>query len=235
TGTWLLENSGYRSWLKANESKLLWCFGNPGVGKTVLASIVIEDISKRYPISQGTGIAFTYCSYRDEASAKDPKKFLATFILQLARQRKHLFPSLVHLYDTHRRDARKPSFSTLRSVLFSLLEEFDTLFLLYDALDECEMRQELMKLLHDLVNTGNRCCIKLFVTSRKEPDIEQAFRDTQKVEIAAVRVAQDIEVYVDYELQNRLQNGDLILQDSGMKAVILDTLCNRAGGMCVFD
>ncbi|KAF8544606.1 hypothetical protein BDD12DRAFT_872574 [Trichophaea hybrida] len=232
TGTWLLENSDYRCWLRANESKLLWCFGNPGVGKTVLASIVVEDISKRHPISQRTGIAFAYCSYRDEAAARDPKKFLATFILQLARQRKNIFPSLVDLYATHRRDARKPSFSTLRKVFCSMLENFDTLFLLYDALDECEMRQELVEFLHDLFSIPSSCCIKLFVTSRKEPDIERAFRDTKKVEIAAIRVAPDIKAYVDYELQKRLQNGNLIIQDLGLKDAILDNLCNRAGGMC---
>ncbi|KIM30816.1 hypothetical protein M408DRAFT_271003 [Serendipita vermifera MAFF 305830] len=36
TGTWLLENDGFKKW-KLGEEKMLWCSGIPGAGKTVLA------------------------------------------------------------------------------------------------------------------------------------------------------------------------------------------------------
>ncbi|KAF8531592.1 hypothetical protein BDD12DRAFT_914661 [Trichophaea hybrida] len=202
------------------------------LGITVLASLVIEDISNRYPISQTTSIAFAYCSYRDESFAKDPKKFLTTFILQLARQRDELFPSLVDLYITHQRDARKPSFSSLRNVLLSMLDEFDTLFLLFDTLDECEQRQmDFIPFLQDLVGRSNNCCVKLFITSRKEADIEKEFSNTPKIEIEALKVAEDIEDYVKYELRKRLESGELRLKQADLQQSILENLCGRAQGM----
>lgn len=51
TGLWLLTHPVFSEWLKASSStcKILWCPGNPGVGKTVLALVLESAISlKRY-------------------------------------------------------------------------------------------------------------------------------------------------------------------------------------------
>ena len=37
TGKWIFEDVGYRAWQESRKSKLLWLFGGPGTGKTMLA------------------------------------------------------------------------------------------------------------------------------------------------------------------------------------------------------
>ena len=78
--------------------------------------------------------------------------------------------------------------------------------------------------------------IKLFVTSRKESDIERVFRQRSfpKVEIEAERVDHDIAIYVKAQLEQRIQDERLILRKQVLQDKILTTLTTKARGMCVF-
>jgi len=198
-----------------------------------IRSIVVEDISLRYPTSQRTGVTFAYCSYKDPKTSKDPTAFLASFVLQLARQREELFRPLKDLYTTHSRDARTPNFSTLCEVFRSIVAYYDALFVIFDALDECEQRADYMKFLQELVcNVGrSSCCIKLFVTSRREHDIQRAFSTTPKVEVAAEKVQHDIDSFVKHEIQERKNEGHLALNNPDLEARVIESLCSRASGM----
>jgi len=37
TGMWFLELAEFQDWLKNDTNNILWCKGDPGVGKTILA------------------------------------------------------------------------------------------------------------------------------------------------------------------------------------------------------
>ena len=37
TGTWFLELAEFQDWLNNDTNNVLWCKGDPGVGKTILA------------------------------------------------------------------------------------------------------------------------------------------------------------------------------------------------------
>ena len=78
--------------------------------------------------------------------------------------------------------------------------------------------------------------VKLFITSRKEPDIERAFQQNSipTIEVKAANVDSDIEVYVKAQIELRLQNCSLELRDMALKNKILSVLTTKAGGMYVF-
>jgi len=203
----------------------------------LFSTVVLEDITEKYPASPNVGIAFAYCSYKDQSN--DPKRFFTSFLLQLARQREELFPKLVDFHAMNQRDGRKTAsctFDSLRWLVLSMVKEFRILFLIFDALDECENRGPFMGFFQELVSDSEDGghCVKLFVTSRREVDIERAFRSTPRIEIAATKIQQDIEQYVEFEIQRRIDGNHLILQDTeDLKKEIFSTLCNRAGGMYV--
>ncbi|KAL8976584.1 MAG: hypothetical protein Q9205_007435 [Flavoplaca limonia] len=71
TGTWLLESSEYRSW-RVGSGNILWCHGIPGAGKTVLASVVVEDL-KYAPAEENRAFAFLYCKLQRKGPADVPK------------------------------------------------------------------------------------------------------------------------------------------------------------------
>ncbi|PYI02763.1 hypothetical protein BO78DRAFT_213479 [Aspergillus sclerotiicarbonarius CBS 121057] len=47
-----------------NDNQTLLCTGIPGVGKTILTSIVIEHLEEKYHDDRSVGIAYIYCNFR---------------------------------------------------------------------------------------------------------------------------------------------------------------------------
>ena len=51
TGQWLLDSAEFQAWLEADH-QTLFCPGIPGAGKTILTSIVVEELTTRFPMTQ---------------------------------------------------------------------------------------------------------------------------------------------------------------------------------------
>ena len=67
TGSWLLEEPNFRKWVNSESSnRTLWCPGDPGTGKTVITSIVVDHLVKTI-VSDRVRIAYVYCDYKDQA------------------------------------------------------------------------------------------------------------------------------------------------------------------------
>jgi DNA replication protein DnaC len=96
TGQWLLDSPEYQEWLQTGKQSL-FCPGIPGAGKTILTSIIVENLVHHNP---NIGIAYLYCNFRrhDEQKAED---LLASLLKQLAQTRPHLPESVKSLYDAH--------------------------------------------------------------------------------------------------------------------------------------
>ena len=56
-GQWLLETDEFRKWSKGKAYSVLWCPGNPGAGKTVIASIAVDSIAEKF---RGQNVAIIY-------------------------------------------------------------------------------------------------------------------------------------------------------------------------------
>ena len=52
---------------------MLFCPGIPGAGKTILTSIVVDDLTTRFSNDPSVGIAYVYCNFRrrDEQKAEE--------------------------------------------------------------------------------------------------------------------------------------------------------------------
>jgi hypothetical protein len=71
----------------------LFCPGIPGAGKTILTSIVVDNLCNRFHNDATVGIAYVYCNFR----RKDEQKIdalLASLLKQPAKSQVSL-PSLV--------------------------------------------------------------------------------------------------------------------------------------------
>ena len=172
---------------------------------------------------------------------------------------------LQEVYDKHYQNDSQPTSEELQGVFLAVAKQFNSIFLVLDALDECtrDQRAELCGFFSRLIelsvtssNTGigtptsqagpsagiiqtpstSSGCVKLFVTSRKEQDIERVFRQRSypKVEIEAEKVDCDIAVYVKAQIEQRIQDESLTLQDMTLKEKILTALTTKASGMYVF-
>jgi hypothetical protein len=62
TGQWLLDSEEFQTWLKT-EKQTLFCPGIPGAGKTIITSIVIDDLFAKFQNDVSVGIAYIFCNY----------------------------------------------------------------------------------------------------------------------------------------------------------------------------
>ncbi|QSZ31284.1 hypothetical protein DSL72_000847 [Monilinia vaccinii-corymbosi] len=63
TGKWLLDSQEFNNWVNSDKQKL-FCPGIPGAGKTILTSIVVEEITNRLEKDKNMGLAYLYCNFR---------------------------------------------------------------------------------------------------------------------------------------------------------------------------
>ncbi|KAF4922089.1 Ankyrin-3 [Colletotrichum viniferum] len=80
TWQWFLNSTGHQTWLsQAGEKRLV--LGVPGVGKSVLASVVLEDLRQRFRNDESTGVAGLFCEVYKEEGITD--KLIQSFLTQL--------------------------------------------------------------------------------------------------------------------------------------------------------
>ncbi|KAF8465408.1 hypothetical protein BDZ91DRAFT_783378 [Kalaharituber pfeilii] len=73
TGEWLFEMSEYREWVQSSCSSVLWCYGIPGSGKSVLSTAVVKHLldACAQQINSGsrkTFIGYFFCTFFDPRS-----------------------------------------------------------------------------------------------------------------------------------------------------------------------
>lgn len=96
SGSWLLERPEFQGWFDSPESSILWCWGAPGIGKTILCSAVQSYISRVLSGTPRAGFAFAYCTFRE---TKHPTAYLLSYLRQLLSQLPYLPPGVhVSLY-----------------------------------------------------------------------------------------------------------------------------------------
>ena len=157
---------------------------------------------------------------------------------QLCRAMQSLPHELQTVYEQHHRNDSQPMYDELRIVFLALIQQFGRIFFVLDALDECtpDQRKDLCEFILSLTTSTSQGIVKLFVTSRKESDIERAFQQKSipTIEVKAAKVNKDIKAYVEAQIELRLQNDSLRLRDTALKDKIFTALTSKAGGMYVF-
>ncbi|WXC58479.1 hypothetical protein SNK03_004378 [Fusarium graminearum] len=198
TCQWLLHSEKYQHWLKTRK-QALFCQGIPGAGKTILTSVVINDIGQKRYEDSCIGIAYIYLNYREQDD-QEIEKILESLVKQLAEQHAS-FPDVIEdLYTVHSVDKTRPSITELLETLQLIVEAYDRVYILFDALDECRTsggrRSKLLKLVVDLKENYD---VNLFMTSRYMSDIEEEFKgNIMKMEIRASE--EDVGSYLDSRL-----------------------------------
>lgn len=116
--------------------------------------------------------------------------------------------------------------------------KYGEVFIVVDALDECAEEQlhrnKMIRFLDEIRKSLES--VKIFITSRREPDIVSAFNNagTPMVLIEAKNTAPDIERYVKDEVQQLRQGRhgiQLYVSSEALAEEIVRTLVDKADGM----
>lgn len=193
TGQWFLGCGEYQTWLKSNKCTL-FCPGIPGSGKTILTAIVVNDLIARFRNDPAIGIAYIYCNFKQRDDQKI-ENLIASLLKQLARSRS--FPeNLKGLYNQHKKKRTKPSVDEIFKALESVVATYSTVFIIVDALDECQPFNNCgSMLLSYIFDLQANTVTNLFATSRPIPDIEAQFKTHLRREILATH--EDVRTYLE--------------------------------------
>ncbi|KIJ63625.1 hypothetical protein HYDPIDRAFT_29421 [Hydnomerulius pinastri MD-312] len=224
TGEWLFDEKLYIDW-RSSTTEFLWLNGKPGAGKSVLASVVIDHLSRN--LKQDETLAYFYCDFRN-FRCTSAMEVLRSLIAQLFRQAKaNWLPSFSELEDRKGRGAGPP---TDVNILSGLLRRAANLhsrpIIVIDALDECD---DLPKLLHALVGLNDGHC-RFFVTSRTAISINEAFTGLPTISLSdkAKAVHDDMKSHIETELESRDRLKKL---KNDLKEKIRVRLMEKADGM----
>jgi Cdc6-like AAA superfamily ATPase len=194
TSQWLLDSEEFQSWLETDK-QTLFCPGIPGAGKTILTSIVVEELSTQFSKDPTIGIAYVYCNFRrkDEQKAQD---LLASLLKQLSDKQSSLPDSVKSLYNIHEKQQTQPSLHEISRTLQSIASLYSRVIIIVDALDECQVSNNCrMKFLTEMFNLQTTTRANLFVTSRFIPHITKRFSRSIILEIRAYD--KDVRQYLD--------------------------------------
>ncbi|KAI5785476.1 hypothetical protein FPQ18DRAFT_243942, partial [Pyronema domesticum] len=140
---WILQHKSFAHWLhigETNDSQFLWVSGNPGCGKTVLSRFLLDHTEKslKAPTRRCHVLYFFFEDKYD--TQKSAESLLRSVIHQLIE----LVPDLIQLA-MHHYASRKEKIVDSLDILWKLFcaittdhRFLDGVYLVVDALDECE-------------------------------------------------------------------------------------------------
>lgn len=196
TCQWLLDDARFKAW-QEKSTQTLFCPGDPGVGKSILTSAVIEHLMAKYSSCGGSemGLAYVYFDYKRKGEQKYGD-VLASLLKQLA-QSKQPFPDQVRgLYKLHESRKSRPTPGEIKKTLIAMAVRLSRVFIVLDALDECESSDgRQTTLLKDLSCLQKACGANVFITSRPIQEISAVFEHDVTVNIEVPEA--DVGKYLD--------------------------------------
>ncbi|KAH8689020.1 putative zinc finger protein [Talaromyces proteolyticus] len=236
-GEWILEEQKVKTWLSDDVTELpgsmYWVNGRPGIGKTYLASIVIEACKAKY---FWTTVYF-YC--QGESNERDTAiEIIRSVLLQLIRQHPNLVP-YCHERMTQSNTPVLSGLPTAESILKVFCEIIPHLYVVIDGIDECESREQRKQLFdtfsksvlkYDGATTGRHRV--LWFSQPQTEDIKKAFSTNEKctLSLTARHNEKDIQKYCQLRARELLK---FDFSPDTLKRV-LEMISSRADGMFLF-
>jgi Cdc6-like AAA superfamily ATPase len=195
TGQWLLDLDEFQRWSNGS-TKGLFCPGIPGVGKTMITSIIIDHLQSKFRNDPNIGIAYLYCNFRQQQVQK-PMDLLSSLVKQLINRRPSVPQHIRSLYEYHKKGQTRPLLNEVSEALHSIVSDYSRTFIIIDALDECPVSDGSRKtLLSEIFNLQVKTGASIFATSRFIPEITKDFEGrTTSIEIRASD--DDVRRYLD--------------------------------------
>lgn len=201
TGIWLLESSSLSTW-KTKPCSFLWIQGKAGSGKTVLSSTVIHSLLEES--QDDSKVVFFYFDFQSREKL-NVQGLLSSIALQLNCDDPS-FRALEAFYKSHAHGNVRPTLQDLKGLVRRMISSTKAVYLVIDALDECEERQHLLESLEEM-RSWNQANLHILTTSRREPDIAYSLTTiaTETISLEASVVDEDILSFVRHELQHDIR------------------------------
>jgi Cdc6-like AAA superfamily ATPase len=229
TGQWLLDSVEFHTLVEI-EKQTLFCPGIPGAGKTILASIVVDDLISRFYKNSTIGIAYVYCNFNQQETQR-VGDLLASLLKQLAESQPSLPESMKDLYNHYKAKRTRPLLDEILRVLESVAAIYSRVFFIIDALDKCQASDGCRaRFLSEIFSLQIRHGANIFATSRFIPEIIDQFKGSRLLEIRAS--TDDVERYLEGRIG---QLPFFVQQNQRLREEIKTGISEAADGMFVLS
>ncbi|CUS12929.1 unnamed protein product, partial [Tuber aestivum] len=232
TGNWLLAGGEYKDW-KGDRGGVLWLYGIPGCGKSVLSATAIEDVKNLCDTNDDYGLAYFYFTFSDSEKQK-LENMLLSLIGQLPKRPSDqgLPSAVVDLYNSTKAIGKSADTSVLKVLLSKIIKGFRRTFIILDALDEFPKgtREGLLSWIKELTVAHRAGSLSILVTSRPEADIVGSLEPLAafSISLQSKIIDPDIRTHVQKSLEGK---GGFKRFTEGLKDEIEDMLVARSQGM----
>ncbi|KAF7984296.1 hypothetical protein HWV62_15261 [Athelia sp. TMB] len=216
----------YSTWRRSADN-IVCIYGDPGCGKTILCSSIIEDVKDLCKSQQLSGYAYFFFDRRDASHGLLLfENLLRSILSQLASRCGGAPAVLKESYEDHGAGREQPSLKALYDTLRLVVEGFDHVYIVIDSLDECGDRAELFQSIETIANWDCNN-VHLLLTSRPEPDITGPLGLIDRirpVRIQGAALYKDIAAYLDAQLSSKHRWGET-------RKLVKNTLIAGSDGM----
>jgi hypothetical protein len=225
TGKWLLNHQKFQDWVHG-QGETLWCPGMPGAGKTVLASIIIEDLRVKFNV-EDVGIAWVYFNYNEHAS-QTTENLISSLLVQLVQRHPLVSGEVISSFRSHRARLSRPSTEEYLKLLRQELRRFTKTYFVIDALDECPTRNRRReKFVSELQRLQPG--VRLLFTSRPLRDIRAMMPSAPDLEIRANN--EDVVLYLEGQIQQEARLQRHIKDEPSLHSHIVAAIVESVEGM----
>ncbi|KAH7163473.1 hypothetical protein B0J13DRAFT_634785 [Dactylonectria estremocensis] len=238
TCDWILKQKSLVSWMKAKpETPFLWLEGNPGTGKSVIATQIDTFLRK----SGHSLVVRHFCKY-SYTSSTQYDQILRSLLTQLIRPSVDL---VAHIYGEYVLAKKAITVTALDQLILSMSMAVSSaaskpkcIHIIIDGLDECDVEKQdraaslLQRLVSMSGSNGSTLC-KVLLASRRSPVLTKTFRKKPAVSLANEKrnIALAMRTYASQKLgliHHRLSQ--LGITDGDLND-ISDKIVERADGM----
>jgi hypothetical protein len=167
------------------------------------SSTIIEEISIHCRSDPSLAIAYFYFDFNSSSKDTLSDAILRSMLKQLSTQCESTPSALDKLFTENAAANRSPAHGELMFTLKSIIANFRAVYVIFDALDECQERSRLLKVVKEIYD-WKLDALHLLATSRKEGDIEKSLSGlvSHQVPMKEDLVDRDIQVYVSETLDH---------------------------------
>jgi uncharacterized protein YoxC len=235
TTDWFTRDSIFNDWKSAGS--LLWIHGNPGSGKSVLCSAIIQDLESLRE-SGTASVAYFYCDFRDD-NKQSCRNLLSSLLVQLSARSGSRCDTLTYLYNTLDRGLQEPSDCAMTECLKQMLTapSQGPTYIILDALDECpntsgipSPRKQVLDLVKELVDLGLPN-LHICVTSRPEVDIRDVLQPLALHQVSLHNEDGQKQAIVDYITYVVDSDENMQRWRKEDRDLVIKTLSEKADGM----
>ncbi|KAI1147252.1 putative zinc finger protein [Nemania diffusa] len=225
TGKWLLGTTLFKEWFDpqfAAIPPLLWLNGIPGAGKTILASLVVEEARK---LSPAPTVLFFYCKYGN--SERDSFVALGrSLLVQFLKHDSGLLPSF-YQKSCRSGEAVLTSPALVEELLHLAFTNCKSAYIILDGLDECPRDQrkyitQWFRKLVDELPTNEPDRLRCLFVSQDDGAARKDFADLANIKIRAQDNTQDIEEYSRIEANKLKESYPSIITEAKANKIAKD-------------